>query len=99
MRLGLWYLSVAAIGLTCAFAPANQAHACWNRRAYTSYYIDPCVSCVTPSVQSCATNGGCSTCPLSGCATPCEPRCYLEAQVGYRVVTQLEPQTAYVRRS
>lgn len=99
MRLGLRHLSVTAIAAACAFASANQAHACWNRRVYTSYYVDPCVSCVTPSVQSCATGGSCSTCPISSCATACEPRCYLESQVGYRVVTRLEPQTAYIRRS
>jgi hypothetical protein len=85
------FLTLAAIVGSGAFT-SQQAAACWCNRLYTSYYVDPCVTCPTASQPACSI-------PQANCYTACEQRCYLEPQIGYQVVTRLEPQTFFVRRS
>src|SRR5262245_21349966 len=85
-------IQAAIIGL--AVLPTNQASACWCNRVYTRYYVDPCVSCSgTPQYSTLQ-----SSCQAS-CYTACAQSCYVEPQVGYRIMTRLEPQMFYVRRS
>jgi hypothetical protein len=87
----------AVTGL-CIVLP-NQASACWCGRVYTSYYQDPCVSCPTVACPTAACATASVSCGTSDCYVPCAQRCYLEPQVASRLVTRLEPQTFYVRRS
>src|SRR5262245_22153549 len=98
MRRLLLTTLVGSFAVLFNAVPGNRAMACWCNRVYTSYYVDPCVSCTT--VPACSTT---MCCPTSGCAaTSCyttAQHCYMEPQVTYRVVTRLEPQTFYVRRS
>jgi hypothetical protein len=90
MMVKLHQVFVGTFAALCVFAPASNAMACWCNRVYTSYYVDPCVSCPAPAVSSC---------PTTSCYTTSTQRCYLEPQVSYRYVTQLEPRTYYVRRA
>src|SRR5262245_59891038 len=87
-RIPTFAILAAVTGL---FFGPQQASACWCSRVYTSYYVDPCVTCSSTATQ-------CSI-PQTNCYTSCEQRCYLEPLVACGVVTRLEPQTFYVRRS